>query len=322
MKRTAIHVLVLAAFATSAMGCGGDSKSSDSKPKKKDSSSSALEQSDSKPRESSSSAPQALADQSTPPAFNGITVNGDDLWIASIGGQQVLRANRFTGLITGRWGADEGLAGPDDVAVAEDGSVIITDLLGGAVKHLDPATNTISVIAQIDQRVNPVAISSEGLIYTSWEGSDAKLLEIAKDGTVRTVVDPSNGMNGFSIYEGMLYAPSGGLAGPGGVQKVDLASGEVEQIASELPVVVAVHVSSDGRIFALTVAEGLIEIMPDGTTAPGPTVPAVIPDNFGISADGSFYVTSFTSPVVSVHCANGNEAILEIGNPGQTVCAS
>ena len=81
---------------------------------------------------------EPLEDQTAPVNVNGLTVQGDTIWVASIEADEVLQIDRETGAILARF--DTNGAGPDDVAVAPDGSVWVTGVGNGDLGRISDGT--------------------------------------------------------------------------------------------------------------------------------------------------------------------------------------
>jgi DNA-binding beta-propeller fold protein YncE len=86
---------------------------------------------------------------------NGITIDSDDiLYVTSILTSEIVLMDRVTGEVLQRLGADQGVNGPDDVAVAPDGTLYWTNYSSGEACRRAGGTTT----CQFDLFVSPIGV--------------------------------------------------------------------------------------------------------------------------------------------------------------------
>ena len=217
------------------------------------------------PTTSTTEAAQPVDDQTPPQSINGITVDGDTVWAATISGDEVLQIRIADGAIVGRW-ATEG-AGPDDVALASDGSVWVTGFSNGDVGRV--ADGSYSRVTGDIATVNPLEFDTDGTLYLGTFGPDGSLYSLETDGgapvdgTSPTPIDEGTmpDINGFAgLADGTIFSPAGGLAGPGSAILIDPETGDVTTVVGDLAPVAA------GTLYLSSfIAPTLTEVQPDGT---------------------------------------------------------
>ena len=147
--------------------------------------------------------PRALLDdQTAPQTINGRVVDGDTLWIASIADDLVLQVDRESGAILARFPG--GGAGPDDVAVAPDGTVYSTGFLNGDVGRI--ADGEYSVLVTLVSGINPITVGDDGTIWVGEMADGGDLTRIEPDGTTEVVATGLPTIFWFDNYEGGLGA--------------------------------------------------------------------------------------------------------------------
>jgi sugar lactone lactonase YvrE len=258
-------------------------------------------------------AAEPLADQTPPPSINGLVVDGDTIWIASIAGDEVVQIDRATGALLARFPADG--ATPDDVAVDADGTVWVTGFGDGSVARI--ADGTYEVVTTTGVGVNPVDIGPDGTVYVATWGEGGTLWTIdPASGEATVVAEDLPDVNGFAVQpDGTVLAPSGGLRGPGAVVRIDPADGSVTTVVDELPPVLASAAAPDGAYIVLANATGeRFEVDAEtGTATSLGTVDGGPFDNLAFGADGTLYLSSFIEPLLVVVSPDGEVSTLPIG---------
>jgi outer membrane protein assembly factor BamB len=264
--------------------------------------------------------PEPLDDQSPPASINGITVDGNTIWIASIEADEVLQVRRQDGAILARFPTDG--AKPDDVAVAPDGSVWSTGFGNGDVGRI--ADGSYEVVTTIVAGINPIDIADDGTVFIGTYGPDGTLYTLETDGgapsdrtEARIVAEPVPDINGFEVGDddGTVIAPAGGIAGPGSVVAID-SGGEITTVADGLPGVAALAATADGELFVLANATGELFLVDReaGTAEPERTITEGAPfDNLSFADDGTLYLSSFTSPSITEVAPDGTTRLIPIG---------
>jgi sugar lactone lactonase YvrE len=231
---------------------------------------------------------------------NGLAVDQKGrLLVASVWGREIRALNTATGKILQRYGPTVGgkdLGSPDDVAVAPDGSICWTDILGGYVRCL----RTDGTVDEqfIAQGVNPIAFKPDGRMFVALAFFGDKLFELDPD-----LVDPPRliaqgdgippwkyQLNGFDFGpDGLLYSPR---PFNGDIVRIDVdaASPTFEVIASGL-VASSVEFDPAWRLHA-SLLEG--EIVRVNTSTGASTHVAslgFVLDNMVFDARGRLYVS-------------------------------
>jgi hypothetical protein len=271
---------------------------------------------------STTAALEPLGDQAAPASINGLTVDGDTLWIASIEADEVLQVRIDDGAILQRFPTDG--AAPDDVAVAPDGSVWVTGFGNGDVGRI--ADGTYEVATTIASGINPIDVADDGTVLIGTFGPDGDLYRLDPDdlgdeapgGAWEPIATELPDINGFELLpDGRLFAPAGGLGGPGAAIAIDLETGAYETLAAGLPAVAAAAVDAEGiphllanitgEVLRVDVEAGRADLVQ--TVAGGPF------DNLAFGDDGTLYLSSFTSPsVVEVPADDGPVRTIAIGS--------
>lgn len=265
--------------------------------------------------------PEPLEDQTAPSSINGIAVDGATIWTASIKDDEILQIDRSSGAILQRF--DTSGAGPDDVAVAPDGSVWSTGFVSGEVGRV--ADGRYEEITTLVPGINPIAVDDDGIVWIGTYGPDGNLYRLDPDAL------PSEGkalepvasgtmpdINAFGILDdGTIVAPAGGIAGPGSAIAIDPETGEFTTIVEGLPGVAAGTVDDEGNAYVLANATGEVFAIDVAakTSKVVQTVTEGAPfDNLSFADDGTLYLSSFVAPTVTEVAADGSERTIAIGS--------
>ena len=219
--------------------------------------------------------------------------------MAALNSDQVLQLDRETGAILTR--VETPGSGPDDVAVGPDGAVYWTGFVDGSVGRITDGVS--ETIASVGAGANPIGFTDDGQLIVGRAVTADGLYRVPLDGGEPEVIAPSVGdMNAFVIDDNFVVGPVGGVLGPGGLNAVDLTTGEVAQLGKDFPAgVTASALDPDGQLHLLS-ANGQIWRFDDvtGTVEPALTLNAGIYDNLDFAPDGTLYVTSFTQPLIVI----------------------
>jgi hypothetical protein len=280
--------------------------------------------------------PSAHADQSQPIYGNGIAIDEQGyLWIADGAGYQLLRLQPPGELIVERYGAAQGIDGPDDLIVEPD-AVYYTASLSGNVDRLDRRTGKHSVVGHVGIGVNPIVRLDDTTILAGI--APGPLPELAPLFNGIFAVDPkgvkrtrvqlrdSASVNAFCLGpDGFLYGPA-----PTSVVRLDLASREKKILRDGFGYLGAVRFNpTDKLLYILGVlpaanvaAPTLYRMALDGTRFEPFAQLSALPnsafgaDNFAIAQDGTFYVTRFDNPVITRVSPDGKKVEdFTIGKP-------
>jgi len=273
-----------------------------------------------------STLPDGTVSQLGPIGANGIAFDGNDLWLCDLFAGQLLRLDATTGRILERIGPDQGIAPPDDLVIAPDGSIVYTSPRTGVVgriRRTGPPAGRVSVLAQLPVGVNPIALTPDGAAVVVGYGSNdvgrVDRIDLAT-AAVTTVAAGLPDLNAFAFApDGGLWAPVGGplsaLTGDGGVVRVDVVDGHVGRLPLTFPAdpgrrglsfPVSAKWTPDGR---LRVVQGigpaaLYDVDPDtGETVRFAATGADFGDNQVTLPDGRTFVTNFVGGLSVVDAA-------------------
>lgn len=263
---------------------------------------------------SSTTVPAPLEDQTPPVNVNGLTVQGDTIWVASIEADEVLQLDRETGAILARFDTDG--AGPDDVAVAPDGSVWVTGFGNGDLGRI--SDGRYEVVTTMTAGINPLEFTADGTLLVGTYGPGGTLYEVPTDGGEPVVLaEDLPDINAFGIAEdGTVLAPAGGIGGPGSVVRIDPATGDVTTVVGDLDPVAAGTTDAAGTFFVLSNITGdVLEVdVEAGTATRFALVPTGAPfDNLAFAEDGTLYLSSFGAASITEVTAEGEVRQIAIG---------
>lgn len=237
---------------------------------------------------------------------NGLAVDHDGrLLVASVWGREIVALDPTTGKVLQRIGVDDGIPvdGPDDVAVAPDGSICWTDLLSGMVRCLRTDGGVDEQF--VAQGVNPIAFTSDGRMFVALAFFGDALYELDPD-----LVDPPtlimagsgippwpDQLNGFDFGpDGRLWSPRpfGGAdhSGEVGWIDVDAPTPTFNPVFTGQPTS-SVEFSPDGELYASLAASGEI-VRVDTSNGALTHVAWLDPnlDNMTFDARGRLYVSN------------------------------
>lgn len=302
MKRIAVLCVCAVLIATS---CSSDTDESGSEPASTAESTST----------SSTTSPAPLDDQTAPPSINGVVVDGDTIWAASVTGDVVVEVDPVTGAILQR--VPTGGAGPDDVAIGPDGNVYYTGFINGDVGVIEDGV--ARVVAQVEPGANPLGFSSDGTLYVGVAVTGDALYRVPLDGSEpEKIASDLGSINAFVVTDDDMILGPAVADGGGVVLRVDPTNGAFEPVVSGLPPIFASASASDsnGTYFVLASATGeLIDVDVDaGSFSTATTLSSPPYDNMAFGADDTLYVSHFTSPQITVIAPDGTERILDVGS--------
>ncbi len=261
--------------------------------------------------------------QILPSGANGLAFDAEGMiWLADLFGNQVLRFDPTSGEILDRFEQRE--AGPDDIAIDQEGRVFWTGWSNGQIGRIDPRTKEDVIIAQLPEGANSIAFTEDGRLFVGLVISNNGLYEIDPEGTgnPRLITDALGSLNAFA------FGPDGFLYGPldGDVVKINTDTGEVVETIIEGAYFAVRYNENDNSLYALTISEDvgspcLDKIdFGDRSMSTFAQVEITLADNFVIDSRGDFYVTGFNAPEVAVVGPDGsNKRLIEIGAVGDEV---
>lgn len=244
-------------------------------------------------------------DQTPPMGTNGLALDADGhAWIADLDGDQVIQVDLDSGEILRRFPSPTD-AGPDDVAIDDQGRVFWTGFTSGQIGRIDPATGEHVVVADLPPGANPIAFSADGRLFVGLAVTADGLYEIDPTGAgePRLMSESLGNVNGFDVAaDGMIYGPRA----TGELVRIDHESGEVlATVAADLSFGVSVRESEPGVFWFMAMPPSprlhRIEVEPgasEGTVTEEVLIDSPIVDNFAIDTDGTFVITTFDRPAV------------------------
>jgi sugar lactone lactonase YvrE len=249
--------------------------------------------------------------------LNGLYVSPFDgnVYVASVGGDEITVHDPDTGELLDRLGPESGVRGPDDVFIADDGTVYWTEILTGFVGMLKPDGTFMR--QEVGPGVNPITMSDDGRLFVGRIFLGMGLYELDPDldpGVPPVLLNADLVVNGFDFGpDGNLYAPS---FFTGEVLKIDVDAampvGEV--VADGFQVLSSVKFDSmgnahtvdlaAGQVFKLDLVGGNHEMLIDieGTI-----------DNMAFDADDRLFIAAGNDNQIIRRDADG---ITALGEPG------
>jgi sugar lactone lactonase YvrE len=231
-----------------------------------------------------------LVDGKSPHGINGLNFGSDGaLYGGSVISPGIYRYDVQTGAVARVVGAPEGEA--DDVAMGPDGTLVWTAILAGELRARRPDGALVTLATNLPM-INPVNFTPDGRLLIGQLGQPDVLLEadIAGKTAPRVIAKGLGGINAF-VGDGKngLYVP---LADKGAVGRVDLATGEVKIVATDLGQPVAVKMDSHGALYAIDWTTGKITFVnaESGETIRIATVTPPL-DNLAVGPDDTIYVS-------------------------------
>jgi streptogramin lyase len=191
--------------------------------------------------------------------LNGIYVSpvDGDVYIASVGGDEITVHDTQNGKVLDRIGPERGVGGPDDLFIADDGTIYWTEILTGAVGMLKP-DGTVAK-QQVGPGVNPITMSDDGRLFVGRLFFGSGLYELDPDfATDPVVLDPALNVNGFDFGpDGFLYAPA---QFTGEILRIDVSATPIvsEAVAGGFRFPTAVKFDSRGEMHVGDLAEGQV----------------------------------------------------------------
>ena len=188
---------------------------------------------------------------------NGLVMDNDDnLVIASIESKAVFVMDTKTGKVIKTY-KHPLITGPDDVAVAKDGSIYYTDFYSGNIGKISP-TGEISILVNLGQWVNSIRLNpDETKLYVGHCIGDDRLTEIdLKTNKPRLVAEKVGWPN--SMYfgpDGKLYSP---LNTTGEIIRWNLLTGEREVVFRVYTPPSSVKFDSQGRLLVTEFITGTV----------------------------------------------------------------
>ena len=145
---------------------------------------------------------------------NGLIFGPDqNLYLASVGGNEIIKMDPHSGRILDRIGPEHGVSSPDDLTFGPDGSLYWTAIFAGDVGKLAP-DGTHSTLVNLGLGVNPITFSPDNRwLYVARDFLGKGLYRIDPDDGSSTVLLPDiENLNAFDFGpDGRLYGPIYGM---------------------------------------------------------------------------------------------------------------
>jgi len=250
----------------------------------------------------------------SPHGITGLNFGNDGkLYAGSVIGPGVYRIDVKTGALEEVIGAAQGES--DDVAMGPDGTLVWTALISGELRARKADGRIVTLAADIPM-INPVNFTKDGRLFTGTFGKPDSLIEIDPAGKQppRTVARDLGGINAF-VDDGTgtgLFVP---LAEKGALGRVDLTTGEVKIIATDLGQPVAVKRDSRGGLITLDWSTGKVShVNPISGETQRITIVSPPLDNLAVGPDDMIYVSRPSdNSIIAVHPETGEQKIIVQG---------
>jgi sugar lactone lactonase YvrE len=261
------------------------------------------------------STPRVLVQGAGLHGANGLAFDSQDrLHIASWWGHSITVVDPETGAILAVYGPEEGVDGPDDLAVAADGSLYWTDLLTGEVGRRAPDGTTTSQL--VAPGVNPITVADDGRLFVALDFLGDALYELdpVLVAPPRLIAEDLGFLNGFD------WGPDGHLYGPiltqGRVVRiaVDAEPATVETVAEGFGLPVAVKFDGQRRLHVLDADTGDV-IRVDPETGEQVVLTTLAPglDNLAFDSRDRLFVSSSDDGFVVEVLPDGGSRIIVPG---------
>ena len=259
---------------------------------------------------------ETLVPGSTMHGVHGLSFGPDGgLYGASLIGQSIYRIDIETGIITTAVGPPDGNG--DDVAFAPDGTMAWTAGITNSIMARTPDGEIKPLVSDMPG-VNSIWYMDDGrLFFTTIFAGDA-LYEADPTGTnpPRQIAERLGGLNGFEITDDdQLYGP---LFFKGKVIKLDLATGEITDVADGFEVPAGVNFDSKGNLYAVDIENGEVTQIDVETGAKRKIVQLQDPiDNLTVSEDDLLYISNpALNAIYEVNPVNGATRLIVAGGLG------
>jgi sugar lactone lactonase YvrE len=255
---------------------------------------------------------------------NGINFDRDDtLYVTSILNSEIVLMDRETGEVLQRLGTDQRVTGPDDVAVAPDGTLYWTNYLSGETCRRAGDITTCQFVGAF---INPITISDDGRVFV------ATALPIFSDALYELdpelVQAPRRIFNNPGMLNGMDWGPDGWLYAPSwaakNILRIDVDSCDESESCDREMIVdgtiampAAVKFDSLGNLYALDSMTGQV-LQVDVTTGRA-TVIATLPaglDNLAFDSEDRLFVSNIVTGLVVEVLPDGTTRVVSgLGPP-------
>lgn len=266
--------------------------------------------------DSAQAVPEILVPPSPFKGLNGLNFDATGkLYVSSVLEQKIYQVDTATGEYNVFINTPDGQA--DDLFFTPSGQIFYTAVLNGEVRTFNPQTANLTTTASGINGANPITQNQSGRIFIgqSLNLQNTGLFEIDPTGlTPPRLILNQAGLNAFDFgSDGLLYSP---LQFTGEVVKINVDTGDIEQVVSDLVTPVAVKFNSKGELFALDTATGQV-LKVNTTTGQSQPIAQLQPglDNLAFGANDLLYVTNAVdSDIQEVNTKTG--AVREVLSSG------
>ncbi|MDA9660846.1 hypothetical protein N9T78_00990 [Gammaproteobacteria bacterium] len=246
---------------------------------------------------------------------NGIHFGPDGmLYAASVIGSDISVINTETGEILRKYGIEEGVIGPDDVAFNSKGEFYWTSILTGEVAGFNQEGEKI-IAGNPGIGVNPITFSDDDRLFVAQCFYDNGIFELDPSGVSepRVILE---GLGEFCGLNGMDWGPDGRLYGPrwfnNEIVSIDVDTGELRKEASGLNVPAAVKFNSKGVLHVLDTGAGKVFKVIDNINIEVASISNGL-DNLAINSSDEIFVSSYSEGSILKVGENSIEEILPGG---------
>jgi sugar lactone lactonase YvrE len=253
----------------------------------------------------------------TPPSrlfgANGLRTGPDGrVYIAQVTGSQISALDVTTGELATVSAKGGEITAPDDVAFADDGTLIATEVMDGRVSVLEKGRTRI--LRDDLPSANGITVH-QGRLFVGECREGGRLMELdLTGGAPRVLLENVPSPNAMEFGpDGLLYFP---VMGANEIWRIDPDAGrhsQPERVAADLGVPDAVKFDGDGNMVSTQVHSGqVLRIDPrSGTrTVLAQLTPGL--DNLTF-VDGRLFVSNFTGEITEVLDGSGTRAMLPGG---------
>ncbi len=272
------------------------------------------------PRASDVASVEILVPGSVIQAIEGIDIGPDGMiYGTSIHAQAVYRIDPESGAATVAVASPYGES--DDVAVGPAGSPVEGVLAWTAQRtgeiRIQRPGGMPEVVLPNAPRVNPIAFTPDGRLFTAQSGPDGNPLweiDIIGNKPPRVVAKNKGRLNGFGFGpDGRLYSPH---FGTNELFAIDVDTGEHTVIASDVGTTAATKVDADGNVWNVDYMTGDLWItdVQTGQSRIVANFPEPL-DNLAIAKDGTIYLASLAdSGILGFDPATGRRWTVTVGS--------
>ena len=240
---------------------------------------------------------------------NGISFAPDGtLYVANVFGSTITQIDPESGEVLSRLTAADSVFFPDDVFVAEDGTIYWTEIALGLV-FKKPVGQAAVPLAALNS-ANPLVLTDEAVprlfaagCYGGPPGNSFVEIDPVNGGIVNTLFGPVDdcASNGLSWNDGFLYSPQPFLDL---IWQIDPDTGARTEVTTGWSVPIGTAFGPDGNLYALAQGAGeVVRIDIAGNPATNRTVLADIPvgwaDDIAVDKDGRVFISSSTDSTIA-----------------------